>query len=276
MAPMGFLVDLQPFGFAAERMTFVAERGGRAVGFVAAVPIFARRGWFLEDVVRADDAPNGTIEALVDAAMREAASRGAAVVTMGLAPLSGDIARPLALVRSLSRGLYDFRGLRAFKQKLSPSVWEPVYLCTSGSPWIALYDALVAFARGSMIRFGVRTLLRGPDVVVRALAFALGAWTVVAATTTLSWQPSGVAKWGWILAHLGILAALGSLLRRHRGWLAVALAVTLGVDAAATLAWLSLASAMPARGAFVTLLTVGGLGATSASVWAMSRRRPGS
>src|SRR6185437_12738652 len=64
MAPMGFLVDVQPFDFASERRYFVAERDGAVVGFLAAVPIYARRGWLLEDFLRDPHAPNGTAELL--------------------------------------------------------------------------------------------------------------------------------------------------------------------------------------------------------------------
>ncbi|WP_433927247.1 phosphatidylglycerol lysyltransferase domain-containing protein [Sorangium cellulosum] len=38
MAPMGFLVQLEPFSFAGERRYVVAEAGGAVVGFLAAVP----------------------------------------------------------------------------------------------------------------------------------------------------------------------------------------------------------------------------------------------
>jgi phosphatidylglycerol lysyltransferase len=275
MAPMGFLVDLHPFGFASERMTFVAERGGRVVGFLAAVPIYARRGWFLEDLLRADDAPNGTAELLVDAALREAAARGASLATMGLAPLAGDVARPLALIRDLSRGLYDFRGLHAFKRKLAPTRWEPIYLCTPGARWIALYDALVAFARGSMLRFGLQSLLRGPDVAVRGFTFALAAWIAIVAADATPWLPSSAAKWAWILAHLALLGALGALIRRHRGWLALALAAMLAGDAIATLAYLGNPGVrgLTLRALLAALIACVGPALTSLAVWATWRRR---
>lgn len=158
MAPMGFLVQLEPLTFPEERVVLVAERDGELVAFLSAVPVYARRRLFVEDLVRGRRAPNGTVELLIDAAMRAAVARGDEFVTLGLAPLAGAVPRPLRLARAVSTPLYDFRGLRAFKAKLSPSRWEGVYLVAPGSPWLALHDALRAFAGGSLLRFGVRTL----------------------------------------------------------------------------------------------------------------------
>src|SRR5204863_1102759 len=92
MAPMRFLVQLEPLSFADERVLLVAEAGGQTVGFLSAVPVYARRRLFVEDLLRADDAPNGTVELLVDRAMRAAAARGDDGVTLGLAPLAGEVA----------------------------------------------------------------------------------------------------------------------------------------------------------------------------------------
>jgi phosphatidylglycerol lysyltransferase len=158
MAPMGFLVQLEPLTFPEERVVLVAERDGELLAFLSAVPVYARRRLFVEDLIRSPHAPNGTVELLIDAAMRAAAARGDEDVTLGLAPLAGAVAPPLRVARALSTPLYDFRGLRAFKAKLMPSRWEGVYLVAPGSPWLALRDALRAFAGGSLLRFGMRTL----------------------------------------------------------------------------------------------------------------------
>ncbi|MFP2910170.1 phosphatidylglycerol lysyltransferase domain-containing protein, partial [Pyxidicoccus sp. 3LFB2] len=76
MAPMGFLVQLRPYAFARERRAFAAEVQGRVVGLLAVSPVYAREGWFLQDLLRDPEAPNGTAEALVDAAMRAASAEG--------------------------------------------------------------------------------------------------------------------------------------------------------------------------------------------------------
>ncbi len=162
MAPMGFLVDVQPFAFAEERRYVVGEQGGRVVAFLAAVPVFARGGWFIEDLVRCPDAPNGTAELLVDATMRALALEGSRYVTLGLAPLAGSVTGWLRVAREQTRALYDFEGLRAFKAKLRPAAWEPIHLAylPGALSTVALFDVLTAFARGSVTRFGVETLVR--------------------------------------------------------------------------------------------------------------------
>ena len=174
MAPMRFLVQLEPLSFADERVLLVAMRGDDVVGFLSAVPVYARRRLFVEDLLRAPGAPNGTVEVLIDAAMRAAHARGDVAVTLGLAPLAGDVAPALRIARRISTPLYDFRGLHAFKAKLRPHTWEPVYLAApGGSTAIALHDSLAAFAGGSVIGFGLKTLLHRPWLLVTAIVLAL-------------------------------------------------------------------------------------------------------
>jgi phosphatidylglycerol lysyltransferase len=236
MAPMGFLVDVQPFDFAAERRYFVAERDGAVVGFLAAVPIYRRHGWLLEDFLRDPDAPNGTAELLIDAAMLALGDEGSRYVTLGLAPLSGPVKGWLRLARRLSSPLYDFAGLRAFKAKLRPHSWEPIYVAHAPgtSSHVALVDALAAFARGSFVRFGGATLLRGPALVVRVLAALLVPWTVLLALADARWFPSPAVQTGWVSFDLLLVAALFALTWRWRHWLGVVLASVISADALLT------------------------------------------
>ena len=129
-------------------------------------------------------APNGTAELLIDAAMRALADEGSALrdARAGAAVRAGAPAGCARRARC-RRALYDFDGLRAFKAKLRPHAWEPIYLAhpPGSSSHVALVDALAAFARGSFLRFGVETLLRGPAMVVRVLAALLVPWTVLLA-----------------------------------------------------------------------------------------------
>lgn len=164
MPKMAFLVDVQPFEFAEERRYFVASRGGAIVGFLGAVPIFARGGWLFEDLLRDPRAPNGTAELLFDAGMRAVQAEGSGFVTLGLAPLAGAVPPWLGRLRRWTSPLYDFEGLQSFKSKLAPSSWEPILLAypEGASPSVALYDVLAAFAGGTFLGFGLRTLLRGP------------------------------------------------------------------------------------------------------------------
>lgn len=160
MPPMRFLVELAPFVHEAEHLYFAAERGDELLGFLAAVPVYARRGWFFDETLRAEHAPNGMTELLFDAAMREAAGAGADMATLGLAPLSGSIPVALRIARALGNPLCDLSGLRAFKAKLRPDAWDAIYLAAGpgGSPWTSLGDSLRAFAGGSLLRFGRETL----------------------------------------------------------------------------------------------------------------------
>jgi phosphatidylglycerol lysyltransferase len=168
LAPMSFLVRPDLDAFPAERLYFVAEHDGRLVGFLGAVPVYARSGWLLEDLWREADAPNGTAELLIDAGMNAAADGCAPYATLGLVPLAGALPLWLRLARRAGRPLYDFEGLRAFRARLGPARWDPIYLAhpRSSVRALAVLDALEAFAGGGLLRFGVRTLLRR------------GAWTV--------------------------------------------------------------------------------------------------
>ncbi len=243
LAPMGFLVQVRPFAFAAERRFWVAERQRQVVGFLAIVPVYARQGWLLEDLLRDPAAPNGTAELLVDAAMRYAAAQGCAYVTMGLAPLSGAISPVLRSVGRLGAGLYDFGGLHAFKAKLQPHAWEPIYVAHPAAlpRWRALLDVLRAFAPQGLVRFGLDTLLRGPSVVLTTLWVMLIPWTLgLAVLDGPRWFGSAACKWAWVTFDVGCAAALASLTRRWRPRLATALAWLISGDACLTclqLAW---------------------------------------
>lgn len=238
MAPMGFLVDLAPFDHPGERINFVAERDGAIVAFLSAVPIYARNGWLVEDLLRARAAPNGTTELLVDAAMRETAARGAEVITLGMAPLGGDVPRGLAWVRDHARPLYDFGGVRAFKAKLRPHAWEPLYLAVppGGSMWVAMVESLRAFARGSFVGFGLRTFVRGPPLVIGALAAALVAWIpVLVLADSGRWFPAPWVQSAWVFFDIVLGVLLLSLARRYRPGLASLTTGLVALDATLTL-----------------------------------------
>jgi phosphatidylglycerol lysyltransferase len=90
MPPMGFLVRVEPFELTRERRLFVARLpggdGARVVGFAAVVPVYARNGWFIDDLIRAPTAPNGTMELLIDAAMNDAAASGSDYIRWAFPP----------------------------------------------------------------------------------------------------------------------------------------------------------------------------------------------
>ncbi|HUS33668.1 MAG TPA: DUF2156 domain-containing protein [Kofleriaceae bacterium] len=238
LAPMGFLVKVELFAFPQERRYFVARRAGEIVAFLGVIPIYARRGWFFEDFIRGPAAPNGTVELLIDAGMRAAKAGTIEIVTLGLAPLAGDVSPLLRFARRWGRLLYDFDGLRAFKAKLKPKSWDPIFLSypSGGNPVLATKDTLTAFSRGGLLRFGIETMLRGPTVVVQALALLLAVWTVLLALPIATrWFPSPAWQWGWVAFDVAIFVALFALSRKWRHRLATLVAAAITADAVTTL-----------------------------------------
>ncbi|MGX8009165.1 bifunctional lysylphosphatidylglycerol flippase/synthetase MprF [Mesorhizobium sp. ORM8.1] len=85
-------------------------------------------------------------------------------LSLGMAPLSGVLAAPLSsrwhrlgeMIWRYGTRLYNFQGLRVFKNKFNPA-WEPRYLAASGtlSPFVVLADA-TALIGGRFIGSGAR------------------------------------------------------------------------------------------------------------------------
>jgi len=173
LPPLRFLVEPETLGRLGDRRTFVASRGGRAVGFVIASPVPARRGWLIEQVVRRPTAPNGTAELMLDAAVRALATDGAEYITLGLAPLSrrgvptdeGDplwLRAVLGWLRVHGRRFYNFRGLESFKAKFGPDHWDPIYAVSNERRFSprTLYAVAAAFGGGSPVALISRALLK--------------------------------------------------------------------------------------------------------------------
>ncbi|HEY6557461.1 MAG TPA: DUF2156 domain-containing protein [Polyangiaceae bacterium] len=237
MAGMGFLVRVEPFEFPSHRRCFVAELDERVVGFAGVVPIPARSGWFIEDLLRDPHAPNGSGELLVDAVMSWAARGGCDWLTLGLAPLAGDVAPPLRFARKSTAFLYDFQGLRSFKAKLRPQSWSPIYIShpPSQGALISIADALIAFTRGGLLRFGLRSFLRGPNALIRALAFLLVPWTLLLMIApSQRYFMSAWIKWAWVGFDALLALALFHWLQKPTKGLLTALAVAVTADAALT------------------------------------------
>ena len=280
MAPMGFLVQLDPFPFAEERRFFVAEQSGCCLGFLAMVPVYQRDGWLLEDLLREAASPNGTSELLIDAAMRTAAGEGSCFCTLGLAPLAGRLPRWLQIARALGSSFYNFEGLRAFKNKLRPRRWDRVYLCypPDQNPLLVFYDVLAAFAPRGLFRFGIETLLHAPALPMRLLALLLIPWTaLLALAPTDRWFPAAWVQIGWVAFDLFLIAGLLSLSTKWRTWLATLLAVLISADAVLTLIEVATFNLPRARGALdgiVSAIAVVGPTLAAAFLWA-ARRQPG-
>lgn len=136
----GWLLALDPFLRADRKKLFAArDAGNRLVGLLAASPIPSRDGWYLEDVVRAHDAPKGTADLLVFETLQRLKAEGATMATLGTAPLANEglddisthdhpvIERALRLASKRLGAFYNFEGLRRFKSKFVASRWESEY-----------------------------------------------------------------------------------------------------------------------------------------------------
>jgi hypothetical protein len=288
MAPMGFIVDVQPFDFADERRCFVAEREGRAVGLLVAVPIYQREGWLFEDLLRVEGAPNGTTELLIDAAMRAVAVEGSRYVTLGLAPLSGGVQGWLRFLRACSAALYDFDGVRRFKAKLRPCAWTPIHLAwpLGGSGNAAVVDALAAFTmrprdgheRASFVRFGFETLAHAPAFGVRVLTVLLVPWTLaLALAPTEHFFPSRLVQNAWVVWDVVLAGAMLALGARWRRGLARALALATLLDAALTVVEVLVDAAYRARGpvdAAILIVACAGPVLATSLLWGALTRSP--
>jgi phosphatidylglycerol lysyltransferase len=238
MEPMRFVVELDPFDDLYRH--FIAEREGRVIAFLSLVPIPARRGWFLEDLVRLPSAPNGTSELLIDAAMRAIGEEGAELATMGMTALqfakNEDAAWWMRVARALARPLYDFEGVRSFRERLHPSHWEPVHLVHRGSALLAFADVLRAFAGGPLWKFGLRTFTRRPAAIAWVLGVPLVPWTMFLVSLAFFEHPRwlGFTRaeiFGWALFDSLLAMALLACARHPRPSRFVGLASAASVDA---------------------------------------------
>jgi len=287
MPPMGFLVQVDPLTLLEEHRVHLAEQGGGVVGFLTAAPILARPGWLLQNLIRSPAAPNGTTELLVDHAMRDAVAESeedaSPMVTLGLAPLAGQVVPALRLARSAGSVLFDFEGLRAFKARLRPTRWRPIHLVYPPDQGVArtVLDVLEAFAREHLLSFGLRTLLRGPTIVVRLLAVLLVPWTVLLALTD-SWHfPAPWVRWAWVTFDVVLAAALFRLSVRWSDRLSRIVVAAVGLDAVVTLGEVLVWNVPRLRGAadlIVSLVAVAAPSLAFVILWrarVRRRARPG-
>jgi phosphatidylglycerol lysyltransferase len=280
MEPMGFLVAVEPFHEPREHLYFLAERNGRPVQFLSAVPIHGRRGWLMEDMLRGVDAPNGTTELVIDALMRTLGG-DPHWVTPGLTPLTGPKPWWLRVTRLVMVPLYDFSGLWRFRARLKPSRWDAVWLAWDRGPaFVVLADVLRAFADGRIVPFAFRSLMRHPNGPPWAVAVPLVPWTVLllvlAATGlshTLGFTAANLRAWVVFDALLAWLLFRIAHRPRRRGL--IALAAAAGFDAVISIRHL-LAIGFGTTAASVLLrliATAGPVIGTLALLWALHRLR---
>jgi len=226
-----FMVDLAPFSFPERRRYYLAERGDESIGFLAAVPVYGRDGWFFEDVIRVPDAPNGTAELLIHTALLDAKSQGDRFVTLGVSPLAGlepqaTSRRQRALLRGARwlRALYNFDGLRRFKARFRPQRWTAAHLVTVDHDIgiSAIWATTRAFIGPRLGAFIIDTLRRSVARIPAhrwALLLSLQAALLIPWTFMLGWVDG--ARWfgdvsiqsAWVIFDLGLCLGLLGLAR---------------------------------------------------------------
>ena len=168
---MHFLVEPETLDCLEDRRLFVAERKGEPVGFITMSPVPTRDGWLTQQFVRGRSAPDGTIELMLDTAIRTVGSEGARMVTMGIVPLSThghqERANPrwlcliTAWMRAHGRRFYNFDGLDAFKSKFKPDYWEPIYVISREPRFPrTLYAVAAAFTAENPLLAVLKGILR--------------------------------------------------------------------------------------------------------------------
>jgi phosphatidylglycerol lysyltransferase len=138
-AEKGFSLGFFDHDYLARFPVAVLERDGRVLAFANLWP-GPRKVELSVDLMRYHhEAPASAMEGLFVHLMLWGQEKGYRWFSLGMAPLSGFESSPVAplwnrLGRFLYRhgeALYNFRGLRAYKEKFNP-VWEPRYLAYPG------------------------------------------------------------------------------------------------------------------------------------------------
>lgn len=136
---LGWLLELDPFSLSRHKRYFLARNAeGRLEGMLACSPIYARRGWYLEDLIRRPDAERGVSELLVVEGLSHLAAEGAELATLATSLLAGinpdglstpfkQLARAMKLIYGHSDAFYHFKAIHRFKSKFAPSFVEPEY-----------------------------------------------------------------------------------------------------------------------------------------------------
>ena len=144
LPPLHFLVEPNTLNRLENRRVFVAEIENNVVGFILISLVSRRNGWLFEQFPHVPNSPNGTVELMIDFVMRVLASENFEYATLGLSPLSvraniKPFQNPfwlrilLAWLRKHGQRFYNFDGLDAFKAKLQPERWEPIFAVANES-----------------------------------------------------------------------------------------------------------------------------------------------
>jgi phosphatidylglycerol lysyltransferase len=135
----------------------LVRQQGRLVAFATVLETGTGQEASIDLMRHVSPMPYGTMDLLFVQLMLHYRERGFARFGLGMAPLSGMAAGPLApywhrigrLLFAHGEEFYNFRGLRAFKEKFEPE-WEPRYLATPGgvAPLLVLADIAALISGG--------------------------------------------------------------------------------------------------------------------------------
>lgn len=105
----------------------------RIVAFVNLLPTYRSTNGNFDLMRRSADAPNGAMDALFVAMIKRCRELGLAGLDLGMAPFANVnensiVGRTLRGVYEGGRSMFNFEGLRSFKQKWDPQ-WESRYIC---------------------------------------------------------------------------------------------------------------------------------------------------
>jgi hypothetical protein len=169
LAEFSFLVALHLSAGQSHRRYFLLHDGqlpDRPLGL--AILVRSERGWLVEHQILGREAPNGSGELLLCRLLGHTLRDGE-LLSLGITPLYRALVSDLphreipAILSFLPNGvrsalvaawepLYGFRSLQTYREKLEPSLWEPVYWATPrGLPLFVLWAVLRVFAGGSLL-----------------------------------------------------------------------------------------------------------------------------
>ncbi|WCE03031.1 bifunctional lysylphosphatidylglycerol flippase/synthetase MprF [Pseudoxanthomonas sp. JBR18] len=135
----------------------VVRREGHILAFATLLTTELKQEASIDLMRHLEQAPNGTMDFLFAKLMLHFAQAGYARFGLGMAPLSGMAGHALAprwhrvgrLLFAHGEHFYNFRGLRAFKEKFDPQ-WEARYLAAPGgvTPLLVMGDVAALISGG--------------------------------------------------------------------------------------------------------------------------------
>jgi phosphatidylglycerol lysyltransferase len=162
-AEKGFSLGFFDEAYLSRFPVAIVERAGRIQAFANIWPGPGREELSIDLMRYRRDAPRSVMEALLVHLMKWGHEQGYQRFALGMAPLSGFEASPVAsvwnrlgvFVYEHVDAIYNFQGLRAYKEKFNP-IWEPRYLAYPGG----LHLPRIMVDVSALVAGGYRHILR--------------------------------------------------------------------------------------------------------------------